>query len=184
MRLLSLDRLGAGATWRPSPDELAVFEAVVAPLGRDGWHAELAWVGDAVIRDLNARFRGCDETTDVLSFPNLVDAGPGAPILAAGEGGARTDLWWEMGADPEAGAAGEIVIAPGFVARRCAERSWDFADELPLLVVHGSLHVLGWTHDGAADAAAMREAERVALDRCGRRHPLLDDNGRGDGNGC
>ena len=180
MRLVSCDRLGDATDWRPSADLVAALSEVVAPLGRPDWHAELAWVADEAIRDLNARFRGRDETTDVLSFSNLVDAGSGAPALAAGECGARTDLWWEPGCEPEAGAVGEIVVAPVFVAHRCAERGWDFADELPWLTVHGALHLLGWDHAEAAEASAMQAAERDALARCGRRHPLLVE---GDGRG-
>ncbi len=181
MRLVSCDRLAVAADWRPAAADLTAYAELVAPLGRPDWHAELAWVGDETIRDLNARFRGRDETTDVLSFSNLVAAGPGSPALAEGEGGARSDLWWEAGGEPEGGAVGEIVIAPGFVAERCAERGWDFAAELPWLVVHGALHLLGWDHMETAEASAMQTAERDALARCGRRHPLLDDgDGRGD----
>ena len=180
MKLVSLDRLGAGADWRPSETEVALFADLVAPLGRPDWHMEVAWADDAVVRGLNARFRDRDETTDVLSFSNLIVSGPGDAVLGAGENGARTDLRWEADDGVLTGAAGEIVIAPGFVARRCGERGWDFADELPLLVVHGALHLLGWEHEVAADAAAMREAERAALGRCGCRHPLL---GSGSGEG-
>jgi probable rRNA maturation factor len=79
-----------------------------------------------------------------------------------------------MVAGPEGtGDAGVIVVAPDFVAARCAERGWDPAAELALLVVHGALHLMGWDHETVDEAAAMREAEREILAAHGRPHPLL-----------
>ena len=42
---------------------------------------------------------------------------------------------------------------------------WSPADELCLLVTHGTLHVCGWDHAEPAEEAAMRDLERRLLGR-------------------
>ena len=41
--------------------------------------------------------------------------------------------------------------------------SWSAADELRLLVVHGTLHICGWDHAAPEEEAAMRALERKLL---------------------
>jgi probable rRNA maturation factor len=78
----------------------------------------VAVVGDARVRGLNARFRGKDAATDVLSF-----------------------------AADEPGLLGEVVIAAG-VARRQARRAGHSVQvELRVLALHGLLHLLGYDHE-------------------------------------
>ncbi len=177
MKLVSVDRLAAGSGWRPGARRLADLAAVIEDLGRPDWRVELAWIEDEEMAGLNGRWRGREGLTDVLSFGNLVGEGAGDPVLRAGTAGAAGDLWWEDGLAPPGLEAGEVVIAPRFVQRRCAERGWDFHDELALLVAHGALHLLGWGHDTAARTDAMRALERDALARAGRAHPMLDGAG-------
>ncbi|MBC8425064.1 rRNA maturation RNase YbeY [bacterium] len=177
MKPVSVDRLDAGPGWRPGVHRLAELATVIAGLGRPEWQVELAWVEDAEMGELNGRWRGREGLTDVLSFGNLTCAGAGDPVLRIGTAGAAGDLWWEDGLEPPGLQAGEIVIAPRFVQRRCAERGWDFAGELALLVAHGALHLLGWEHDTSERTDAMRELERGALERAGRDHPMLDGAG-------
>lgn len=177
MRLLPVERLAVESGWRPEGSTMAELSGLVAPLGWPDWRVELVWVDDEEMSSLNGRWRGSEGLTDVLSFSNLSVRGDGKPALPAGAGGAATDLWRDDDQPPADAPVGEIVIAPRYVRRRCAERGWDFAGELALLVVHGVLHVLGWTHDTPAAAAAMRELERGILARGGRRHPLLDADG-------
>ncbi|MBU0741005.1 rRNA maturation RNase YbeY [bacterium] len=157
MRLISVDRLAAGPGWRPAVRRLAELEAMIAQLGRPDWQVELVWAADEEMTALNVRWRGREGVTDVLSFSNLGTRGEGDPALPAGACGAATDLWWEDGPAPPGLLAGEIVIAPRFVQRRCADEGWDFDDELALLVTHGVLHVLGWEHDSPGRTEAMRE---------------------------
>jgi len=173
MKLLSLDRLTDDGGWRLSETRQAVLAGPVAALGSEAWHVELAWVDDTEMRTLNARYRDQDKVTDVLSFSNLVATGTGEPALSGGVGGAPADIWWDLGEDPDAGAAGEIVIAPRYVECCCRENGRDFDDELALLVVHGVLHVLGWDHATEAETRAMRLTERDALAVCGLRHPMF-----------
>jgi probable rRNA maturation factor len=78
----------------------------------------VALVSDARIRKLNARYRGKDAPTDVLSFP----------------------------AD-EPGFLGEVVIASGVARRQALQAGHPIQVELRILALHGLLHLLGYDHE-------------------------------------
>jgi probable rRNA maturation factor len=85
----------------------------------------LVFIGDAVMRNLNRRYRGLDKTTDVLSF--------------AGD----DDL------------LGEIVISPAQIKRQAKENSNTFEQELVFIFVHGLLHLAGYNDDTEKKRTAM-----------------------------
>lgn len=94
--------------------------------------------GDAYLRRLNADFLGHDYATDVLSFP----------AMAAGYHG---DLALSVPrARAQARAAGHSLLA-----------------ELQLLLVHGTLHLLGFDHDTPGRQARMWAAQARILTRLG-----------------
>jgi probable rRNA maturation factor len=102
-----------------------VLEQAARALGVSG-EVALVLGGDRGIRTLNARYRGKDRPTDVLSFP-----GPG------GEAG-----------------LGDIVISVPTAERNAARLGRSLAAELDVLALHGFLHVLGYDHetdDGTMD---------------------------------
>jgi probable rRNA maturation factor len=115
---------------RASPARLrAVLQAAARALDVSG-EVALLLTGDATMRRLNARYRGRDEPTDVLSFP-----GPG------GEAG-----------------LGDIVISLDTAARNAPRFGRSLARELDVLVLHGFLHVLGYDHE--TDDGTMERLER------------------------
>jgi probable rRNA maturation factor len=82
------------------------------------------------IKRLNARFAGNDYATDVLAFPMMED-------------------------DEATSMLGDVVISPE-VAKQNAERLGHSLDEeLEVLIVHGTLHLLGYDHQGTRDKARM-----------------------------
>jgi probable rRNA maturation factor len=91
---------------------------------------------DAAIRSLNARFRGQDQATNVLSFP----AGPGAQ-----------------------GHAGDIALAREVCVAEAAAQGKPLAHHLRHLIVHGMLHLYGFDHEDAAEALVMEGLERRIL---------------------
>lgn len=96
----------------------------------------LVLTGDRAVRALNARYRGKDKPTDVLSFP-----GPG------GEAG-----------------LGDIVISVDTAARNAREYGRTLPQELDVLALHGFLHVLGYDHetdDGTMDRLEKRLRRRL-----------------------
>lgn len=169
---------------RGRPDTLPValesLSELVAGLGRPPWWLNLVLVDDPHMTELNQRWYGGQGPTDVLSFSYLEADGAGAPVLAAGEHGAACDLWLAPGEAVDAVIAGEVIVAPDFVARRCASQGWNLAHEWTLLLVHGALHVLGWTHATDQTREAMQAQEATLLAVAGIPHPML----RGPGGGA
>ncbi|MBZ0304642.1 MAG: rRNA maturation RNase YbeY [Anaerolineae bacterium] len=82
---------------------------------------------NAYIQEMNLKYRGIDAPTDVLSFPS--------PTLP------------EEVAEEEGGYLGDILISLPYVAQRAAEEGRSLHDDLILMVVHGTLHLLGYDHD-------------------------------------
>jgi probable rRNA maturation factor len=111
-----------------------------APLSARGT-VTVAIVSDAAVRRLNRRFRGVDEATDVLAFPEK-----GSAFFA--EGGRKRR---------PAPFLGEIVIARGAARKQAKTLGHSLGTELRVLALHGLLHLLGYDHE--ADNGRMARAE-------------------------
>ena len=103
--------------------------------------------GDEEVRQLNARWRGKDQPTNVLSFP-----------LAGAE-----ELGAVKGDGPEL-MLGDIVLAGGVCTTEAAAKDIPVCSHAAHLIVHGTLHLLGHDHgdDAAADDMERREARALA----------------------
>ncbi len=173
MRLIRIDRSSRGARSTALQDQ---HDRLAGLVGLDEWSVEFVLVEDRDMQELNRQFRDKDTVTDVLSFGNLLETGDGPPILAANKAGAFHDLWL----DPIDGAVtemGQIIMAPGFIEDRCAERGWDPDAELLLLMAHGLLHLLGWDHQDDASRRVMVARETELLAHCGIPHPIREGEG-------
>jgi probable rRNA maturation factor len=120
--------------------------AEVAETVIDGAEWSILLADDAFVRDLNARWRGVDRPTNVLSFPT--------------DGAARDH------------ALGDVIVAWETSAREADERGWTVPDYLAHLLVHGLCHLLGLDHDTDASAEAMEAIEARALGRLGIASPF------------
>lgn len=131
----------------------------------------LALSDDAELAALNAAHMGKRGPTDVLSFPLLPpDAFPPHPGAGrpAGERAPAPRFVLPPRARPH---LGDIVVSVERAVAQAVEgrgghdgdRAWSPAEELRLLVVHGTLHVCGWDHAEPVEAAAMRALERRLL---------------------
>jgi probable rRNA maturation factor len=113
-----------------------------------------ALTSDERVRALNAHWRGKDKPTNVLSFPMAEDLDF-----------SRANL------DGRELLLGEIIIAQ-WVCEAEAERDRiSFEDHATHLMVHGTLHLLGYDHQSDADAADMEAREVRALARLGIASP-------------
>jgi probable rRNA maturation factor len=139
----------------------ALCQAALAEEGvRPPAEVSLTFCDEATIADLNSRFMGKTGPTDVLSFPLDFDEGPSGRSPDAGGPGPGGAL------DPEIPSlVGDILICPVVAARNAVEHGVSFDDEVALLVVHGSLHLLGWDHIIDAEAEKMEAREREILAR-------------------
>ena len=115
---------------------------------------------DDTVRDLNSRYRGLEDTTDVLSF-SVAHSGPdfGAePRDVSGPGFA--DFVLPPGHIPD---LGELVISYTQVVRQAREAVHPESTELATLIAHGIFHLLGYDHEEDTDAAVMQSRERTAM---------------------
>ncbi len=129
--------------------EAAVAESAFPQLASGERAVELSvrLTGDEDVRALNAQWRGKDRATNVLSFP-LAD-----PEDFAGANVAGPEL-----------LLGDIVLAQGVCSAEATDKNVPVADHAAHLVVHGTLHLLGYDHgdDGAAEDMEAREVRALA----------------------
>ena len=116
---------------------------------------DVTLVPEEQMAEMNSRHRGGRGPTDVLALPLQVIE-PGEGIRGGGESGPPLHL-------------GDVVIAPDYVSRQAAREGTRFSEEMGLMVVHGVLHLLGYTHDSEGDAEVMEQRERRHLAREGLR---------------
>ena len=114
------------------------------------------FTGDDEVHALNRDYRGKDKPTNVLSFPmaepELLDS------VAEGD---EIEI-----------LLGDLALAYGVCAREAEERGIAVRTHAAHLLVHGTLHLLGYDHETSeADAEAMEELERRALASLGIADP-------------
>lgn len=100
---------------------------------------------------LNARYRGMDKPTNVLSFPAELPPEVNLPLL------------------------GDVVICAAVVAREAAARPIPVEDHWAHLAIHGVLHLLGYDHEQNRDAEVMEELETGLLQQLGIADPYSGD---------
>lgn len=104
----------------------------------------LTLTDDESMRELNLEWRDVDAPTDVLSFecerPGDADVVPGVPL-----------------------ELGDIVLASAYLERQAAAMGTSVADEWRLMLVHATLHLLGYDHETLDDAARMQGVEEGIL---------------------
>jgi len=165
---------------RPLPIAVAALARAMAAALTAAGAASPASIGlilsdDAELATLNETHLGHDGPTDVLSFPLLPpeafpphpgdpDRGTvppaGSPEAFTGPPGRRVHL-------------GDVVVSVERAAEQAAEGRggqtgdvrWSVADELRLLVTHGTLHVCGWDHADPVEEREMRALEQRLLAR-------------------
>jgi probable rRNA maturation factor len=110
--------------------------------------------GDEQVRALNAHWRGKDKTTNVLSFP-MAD---------------ERDLTRARFAEAEL-LLGDIILARGVCEAEAIEKGVSVEDHAAHLLVHGTLHLLGYDHLAEDEAEDMEAREVRALARLGIANP-------------
>ena len=122
--------------------KLAALTVLTRLRAEQGGEMTIAITDNEAVADLNRRFRGVDAPTDVLSFP--MDSMPGdVPYF------------------------GDLAIAYPYAKAQAEREGHTLSDSLALLVVHGTLHLLGYDHDTPERKAEMWAAQETALVRLG-----------------
>ena len=129
----------------------------------EGASVDVAVTGDEEVRELNRRYRGLDETTDVLSF-SFAHAGEYQGAGEPSSPAADIDFPVPAGAD---GSLGEVIISYPQAERQGGQAGRGTAAELSALLAHGVLHLLGYDHESEGEALVMRRLEAKALEQAG-----------------
>jgi probable rRNA maturation factor len=139
----------------------AVCQTVLAALGSDEAEVELSLCGDVEMERLNFDHMGERGPTDVLSFPLHEWAFDGHQSRLIDDDGVSP---------PGPMLLGDVVIDLDQALRQAADGDWSVAEELVLLAIHGTLHLLGHDHAELEEEERMRTLERRVLGTLHRRH--------------
>lgn len=131
------------------PDEAAIRRWLEAALAGRREEAQLTVrITDAAeITELNREYRGKDRPTNVLSFPFEAPPGVALPLL------------------------GDIVICAQVVADEAQQQGKPLEAHWAHMVIHGTLHLLGYDHIEEAEAAEMEGLEIELLAGLGYANP-------------
>ena len=136
--------------------EAAVAESAFPELATAMGPVEISVLltGDEKVRDLNSEYRGKPEPTNVLSVPmidieNLRDTNVAGPELLLGD----------------------IILAHGVCEAEARDKDVSIEQHATHLVVHGTLHLLGYDHVDDGEATDMEAREIRALKRLGIANP-------------
>ena len=161
--------IDADAEWDSSHDwaslarsaaTAAIAESAFPQLGQGQRPVELSvrLTGDEEVRALNSEWRGKDKPTNVLSFPMVEE----------------NELETAAQAGPEL-MLGDIILAKGVCAAEAADKGLPLESHAAHLMVHGTLHLLGYDHMDDDSAADMEAREIRALARLGIADPYEGD---------
>ncbi len=114
----------------------------------EGVEISILLADDKIIRELNKKYRGIDEPTDVLAF-SLQEGKVKFPEVE------------------ENRPLGDIIISTETARRQAEILNHKEEEEITLLVIHGLLHLLGYDHEEEQDNKLMRQKERELLNLFG-----------------
>lgn len=153
---LAVDIVRESALWDGAPDAETVIRRALSEAASEvsSKASELAIVlaDDSAIRALNAKWRGVDKATNVLSFP------------AKAQGAGLVDVVH----------LGDIVIAFETTSAEALAQSKPLAHHLAHLVIHGYLHLVGYDHENDGEAEDMERLETKLLARVGVPDPYAN----------
>jgi probable rRNA maturation factor len=148
--ILDLQQASSANDLPTEAELLRCLEAAVSPFQADA-EVTIRIVDETESQQLNFDYREKDKPTNVLSFPFQCPPGIELPLL------------------------GDLVICAQVVAREAQEQQKTLQAHWAHMVVHGSLHLLGFDHINDADAEEMEAEEIQILQELGFANPYLID---------
>ena len=125
---------------------------------------------DAISR-LNEQYMDSQGPTDVLAFPvddDIVGSGRNPDNGGRGPGTPSED-------DEIPTLIGDVYVCPTVAQAACEEHNCTFDEEIGLLVVHGTLHLLNYDHYEIDEREEMRAREQAILTEFFRLYPVAAD---------
>lgn len=144
---------GSSDCWTPNRDDLEQWSQIALQCARFEQDAELSlrFVDEAEGKQLNLDYRGKDYATNVLSFP----------------------MQMPVATDDTRHILGDIVICPAVVKSEADKQDKELRNHWAHLIIHGTLHLLGYEHQDDANAEIMEGLEIKALQMLGLPNPYL-----------
>ena len=145
-------------------------ERLLTALGLSRTELSVIIVDDPTIQGLNREFRGTDSPTDVLSFSQIEEVG-----TAVSNHDQLVDAPGTM--------LGDVVISIDTALRQASQYRITPGERLRVLLIHGTLHLIGYDHERSRlDARQMFARERELAKMVSRRgtgyRPLAKARGR------
>lgn len=137
----------------PSDDDLARWATAAVGDHRPEAEISLRIVDEDESRALNSQYRGKDSSTNVLSFP--------------------ADLPEEIAEELDLPLLGDLVICAQVVALEAEQQHKALSAHWAHMVVHGTLHLLGYDHIEDDDAEIMENLETRILAQLGFNDPYM-----------
>ncbi len=167
--MIEIDTSISDPAWEDAcPDCEAVIEKAVyavfahAPTAKDlirrDVQPEISVVlaNDDLVHTLNRDYRNKDKPTNVLSFAML-----------------DTEQGWEAPQHEGPCTLGDLVLAFETVQREATEENKSFESHFLHLVIHGTLHLLGYDHQKDDEAEIMETLEIQILNEFGITNPYI-----------
>lgn len=127
----------------PEEDSITAWAHAALSTRHNDTELSVRIVDEAESQALNAEFRGNNKPTNVLSFP-----------FELPEGIPESEL---------NGLLGDLVICAPVIEREAREQQKPVGHHWAHMIVHGTLHLLGYDHIEDAEAEAMEQLEREIL---------------------
>ena len=108
-------------------------EQIMEQVGCERCELSIVLCDDSFIQELNRSYRNKDKPTDVLSFPMIQDA--------------HTEL--------KDALLGDVIISIDTASRQAQSRNHSLLTEVTTLLIHGILHLIGYTHENDDDESRM-----------------------------
>ena len=136
----------------PSSNDLNTWFTAALPSDKHDSEMTIRIVDIDESQTLNATYRGKDKPTNVLSFPADLPAEVNIPLL------------------------GDLVICAQIVSDEADAQGKTINAHWAHMVIHGTLHLLGYDHEDDADAHIMESLEVSLLGSLGFPNPYADNN--------
>ena len=123
----------------PKRETLRAIQSVFKNESQQSFRLSVVFVGSRAIRRINCRFLGDDYVTDVIAFP--------------------------LGGQDEPGAQAELYVNLDRAKSQAREYGVTFAEETRRLLIHGTLHLVGYSDASPGQKARMTRQEDFYLSR-------------------
>ncbi len=112
---------------------------------------EVVLLGERGMKNINKRYAGKNQVTDVLSF-----------AFSEIQKATKKDLVFIDPPDVQK-ILGEVLLCPSRIKKNAKKFKKDFEKELAFVFVHGLLHLLGYDHKDTESTSKMRKREKEIL---------------------